>query len=136
MSNILYLTSEEMALAKKKISADLLKKWELKAEHIDAFESADELKKRMKEADFDKFPGVKEFVAHLATQTDMSKISFDKFPEEAVPTLMYVMGASGLSYLIAHTLQEEELDDDGLKNLALITSSRHKILMTNVVLAQ
>ena len=141
MPSLLFLTVDERKEIFERLEAGMKKAWEksVREENIDAYESMEELQKRLSEADLGQFPGVEaaleKAIKQLAEGKKLEDVSLDDFPADAIPSFLYSIGACGTSALLEMILQEKGLSDEDLEGAAALSRARHRILQINAVLA-
>lgn len=141
MDTFFHLTAEERQKIFERVPAKLKSAWEKKVleETIDAYETPEELKRRMETPAFDKYPEAKAFAEKVAKKMEaggsIDDVPFSDFPKEAIPTLLYNLGACGVTALMELAFQQPELDEDVLEDMAALSRARHRILQINAVLA-
>ena len=73
-------------------------------------------------------------VQQLSEGKGIDSVSLDDFPEDAVPSFLYSIGACGTSALIEMILQKKGLTDEDMEGVAALSRARHRILQINTVL--
>ncbi len=126
-----YFTAEEMKLLKTlpKATQDYFK-GRVQPETLDTFETEEELVERMKSASYDKYPEVRQMVGELAKTGDVSAVSFEKMSDGALDTLLFSIGACGMSALIETSLQEN-VDASAADAIVSLSKARHRVLTVN-----
>lgn len=128
MHTLHLLPSEQSAFGKL---PDALKEgWTVEAEKLKSFETAEQLQIRANMADFSKWPAMQALLDGLKKGQAPNMDSLESIPEEAVPELLFTIGASGISGLIGLLLQEIKNDED-LESVAGFSILRHDILEAN-----
>lgn len=141
MSSFLYLTTEEQEEFFANLPQDIQKKWAtlVRDETLDAYETAEELQKRMKESTMlQEHPELQAFFEkmsqQLASGKQVEQLSLDDMPEDAIPAFLYDVGASGVSVFIQMALQSDPQPED-MDGIAALSRARHHILQINTVMA-
>lgn len=129
-----YLVKEEMTL----LSPALKKQWEksLKPEALTAYETPEQIDARMKAVNYSKYPKLqKKIDACLAAMQEgkQTEMSFEDFPEEAISSFLYSIGASGISAYIDLFLSSKKMQgsDAAMQGVAALSRARHRILEKN-----
>ncbi|MFH1444638.1 MAG: hypothetical protein ABIG34_04620 [Candidatus Peregrinibacteria bacterium] len=127
--NTLYLTTEEQKMFQA-LSDELKEGWTVEKEQSTAYETREELEMRQKMSSFDEFPQVASLAKQVTEGSPLEKLSLQDVPQEVLPELCFVIGATGLSVLITSLLKEIQSDEDveGLMGLSLL---RHEMLLSN-----
>lgn len=112
------------------LSDELKEGWTVEEERSTAYETSEELSMRQKMSSFDEFPQVASLAKQVADGSPLEKLSLQDVPQEVLPELCFVIGATGLSVLVATLLKEMKNDEDveGLMGLSLL---RHEMLLSN-----
>lgn len=128
----LYLTNTERQLYDK-LPADLKKAWggEVSEEQGTAWETEEELDARIVTFAEEAAPEVREIARTFRqkiVRKEMDNWSADEIPASLLPTLLFVMGARGLSAMISGALQSS---DFALDVLSALSEARHMLLKNN-----
>lgn len=135
----IYLTKEEKEIFDS-LPAGSKNRWldRVQRETIDAYETPEELERRMIGARYERFPQVRRIVDDMihasAEGKSINDVSVEDFPDEAVPTFLYGIGALGMSAIIKAQLQEVRLNDALLETIGALSRSRHLVLKSNAML--
>ena len=130
MTTEIYVTPTERAIFDS-LPGQLRSGWQVHDEALTKYETDRQLQMRYYLADFTAYPEVK--AAVTAMQQNPGSVGFDtiaEFNPELQEQLYFVLGARGLTVFIARLLQEQ-LDDDALFALSVLTPTRHKLLELN-----
>ncbi len=140
MASLLFLTGEERANIVPALPAEIRSAWEanLREEVIDAYETTEELEKRMAQSQLGKSPAVQALIKdvsdHMAEGKSIENISIAGIPDDLVPDFLYSIGASGVSALLQMMLQSPKLKPKDMESIAALSRARHRILQINAVL--
>ena len=132
----LYLTPAERKLFDR-LSKAVKEQWAGKVEEEKgtAWETEEHLITRLQHLPFSDYPKTKAFAERLllAIQSgaDIESLG-SELPSDALPLLFYMLGARGMSVLVAQFLSETKSNDD-LEDLAALTSARHAMLKSNAL---
>lgn len=132
MANNLYLTVAELKLFKT-LPASLQQSWSenVTEETSDAFETEEELKRRMSKANSE----VKQFTEKLAegmrSPAGPSAALWTNLPEDVLPQFLNAIGACGICMLIEISMKSGKVNADGMKGIAALSIIRHNILLRN-----
>ncbi|MDD5623580.1 MAG: hypothetical protein PHI23_02635 [Candidatus Peribacteraceae bacterium] len=125
----LFLTTEEQK-AFSAVSASLREGWAVSAETQTSYETQEVLEMRAQISPLRRHPKVKELVEKVQAGTPPDKLSLPELSEEDIGEFFFMIGAKGISLLIASLLKEVKTDDD-VRLLANLGEMRHKLLETN-----
>jgi hypothetical protein len=134
---ILYLTATERS-AFDALPTTMRETWSafVQVENGTAYETSQELEERLKTMPLKRFPKVAAYAqrAWLALQSgqDLEPLGHD-LPQESLPVLLHVMGATGISKLIEHLLSDVKVAND-LQAIARFSDVRHMLLKTNDII--
>lgn len=130
----IYLVEEELAL----LTSAAKKNWEkfIKMETFTAYETPAQIDARMRAVSYKKYPAVQNKIdAYIADMKagKQVELSFDDFPEEALSSFLFSIGASGISALIDLYLHDPTVQDhpEIMEGIAALTRARHGILEKN-----
>src|SRR5437870_2282229 len=101
-SALFYIVDEELAL----LPENVRRTWEarLVKETLTAYETPQQIDARMSAVNYKKFPGLQKKIEQYAkdfSAGNASNVSFEDFPEEALGSFLFSIGASGISAYIA-----------------------------------
>ncbi|NOS67267.1 MAG: hypothetical protein HOO67_02785 [Candidatus Peribacteraceae bacterium] len=139
MEPALYLTKVEIQLFKK-LPAKVRAAWDKRVEEetYDAFETPQEILRRLHTVDYSKVKGMEKFLQnadkHFESGGDISTLPFDQIPDAAIPTMFHSIGASGMTAMIGAGLQVKDVNDDDLHGIAAMSAMRRVVLMSNSVM--
>lgn len=129
-----YIVDEELAL----LTPENKKAWagQLKKETLTAYETPEQLDARMKSVNYDKYPELRAQIDAFAREVQSGKmptLSFSNFPEEAIDSFLFSIGASGISAFIDLYLRQKEVVEStgAMEAVAALSRARHKILEKN-----
>lgn len=129
-----YIADEELA----RLSPAAKKAWakRLKKETFTAYETPQQIDARMKAVTYDKFPAFKKKLQQHMDALKAGKpspVTMDDFPQEAMGSFLYSIGASGISFYIDMFLRAPEIQNnaEAMEALAALSRARHKILEKN-----
>jgi hypothetical protein len=139
--DLLFLTVDEREKLFAKLPQTVQDAWQagLRTETIDAYEPPEELQRRMREGTFADRPDVKAMfdalVGMLGKNAAPGDLPMDEFPEDALPSFLYTIGACGTEALIEQLLQAESVTQEDMQGIASLSRARHRLLEINAVLA-
>jgi hypothetical protein len=130
-----YIVDEELAL----LSPAAKQSWSsrIKKEALTAYETPAQIDARMKAVNYRKYPGLQKeidgYVDQFKSGSAPAHITFTNFPEEAIDTFLFSIGASGISALIHVYLSQPILqnDEQTMEAVAALSRARHAILEKN-----
>ncbi len=129
-----YIVDEELAL----LLPATRKAWEnkLKRETITAYETPPQISARMKAVSYKRFPELQEKIDQYVADMQKGKatdFSLEDFPEEAVDSFLYSIGASGISAFIDMYLRSPDAQGNAeiMEAVAALSRARHTILEKN-----
>jgi hypothetical protein len=142
--DLLFLTPGERTHLFSKLPVSVQDAWKdrLREETLESYEPPEELRQRAKESAFSDHPGVKAMFEKMAKHMEEGKpgnpfdaIALDDFPEDAMPSFLFMIGACGTEFFIESLLREPGLTDEDMTNIAALSRARHQMLQMNAVLA-
>lgn len=142
---LLFLTADEREKLFAKLPSALQMHWEknIRPETIDAYETPKELQLRLQESKFAQHPGVKAMFNKMVTHMESGKdgdpfeaVQMEDFPADALPSLLFTIGAAGTEAFIQMLLGDDHLTEDDMESIASLTRARHRMLQLNAVLAR
>ena len=129
-----YIVDEELAL----LPAHIRTKWanRLQKETLTAYETPEQIDARMKSVNYAQYPNLKKKIDLYAGEIKAGRtpeMSFEDFPEEALGSFLYSIGASGISFYIHVYLSDKDLceSEELLEAVAALSRTRHRILEKN-----
>ncbi len=132
----LYLTPAEQKLFQK-LPAELRKGWKVTEETGTAWETDEQMAERVryvrKELETKTQLNLQQMFIKFQTK-GFEALGSDDFPPEALPYVLYLIGAVGLTKLIHDIIQHAESQDDW-SALELCCSARHRLLHSNEVVS-
>lgn len=140
MASMLFLTGEERKEIWPRLPDVIKQEWEsrVREEIIDAYESAEELEKRMAQSQLGKSPAMQALIQDVAQNMvdgkSIQDVSVAGIPDDLVPDFLYSIGACGVSALLQMMLQNPELKAKDMEQVAALSRARHRILQINAVL--
>ncbi|NOS67263.1 MAG: hypothetical protein HOO67_02765 [Candidatus Peribacteraceae bacterium] len=129
----LYLTTAERALYDV-LPASVKSAWNgtVEEEKGTAWESDEELEERIVTFSEEATPELKQFVEKiqqkLKNKENPDDLNFSDIPEKLIPTILFVIGARGLSQMLEGLLRQENV---ALSGAAVFSEARHLLLESN-----
>ncbi len=135
MGNPVHLTADEQKLFEALPAAvKAVFKKRIETEIIDAYETEAELKERLRNASFTSDPRARllaEKVMHkLARSENLDDLSLDELPEQVLSSVLYGMGAVGISAIIELMLADAK-NTETVEAIGLLSRARNKVLRAN-----
>ncbi len=132
--NTFYLAEDELPLLNQALRKGLGKR--VKKEALTAYETAEQIGARMQAASYQKFPAVQKKIDHYKAEIKAGKkvdLSFEDFPEEAIDTFLFSIGASGITFYMAAFMQSPSFAENKelVEAVAALSRARHDILAKN-----
>ena len=132
--NAFYLVDEEIKLLPPAVKKALSKR--IKKELCTAYETPQQIDARMKAVSYKKFPKLQKKIDGYVAEIKAGKkpnMDFSDFPEEAIGTFLFSIGASGISFYIAIFISDPSFgtDKELIEAVAALSRSRHRILEKN-----
>ncbi len=133
MLDTLILTAAERAVYDA-LPATLKADWKVQTESQTAYETDYQLMVRANMAELEPFPALKKIATDIRAgkQPDLTQVG--QIPGEAIPELLFSIGARGITALIGHMLPRATRDED-IRAIAGFTFFRHDILKANAKFA-
>ena len=134
MDTTFYLVDEELAL----LTPASKEKWakDIKKETLTAYETPQQIDARMKAVNYSQYPELQKKIDGYVADIKAGKqpdVSFEDFPEEAMGSFLFSIGASGISFYIDIYLREPatQESDEIMNTIASLSRVRHQILEKN-----
>ena len=134
MDKTFYIVAEELAL----LPPEVKKAWRsrMQKESLTAYETPEQIDARMSSASYEKYPALQQQInGYVAAfkRGESPVVTFTDFPEEAVDTFLFSIGASGISMLIDLYLRQQSVleSPNMMESVAALSRARHKILEKN-----
>ncbi len=129
-----YIVDEELAL----LTPAAKKAWEnrLKKETLTAYETPAQIDARMKAVNYAQYPELQKQIDGYVSAIKAGKapkLEFNNFPEEAVGSFLFSIGASGMSFYIHLYLQDKKTQENAevMEAVAALSRARHTMLQKN-----
>ena len=108
----------------------------IKKETLTAYETPAQIDARMKAVNYSKYPKLKAKIDGYVADIKAGKkpdVSFEDFPEEAIGSFLYSIGASGISFYLHLYLSDKTVyqNNDVMESIAALSRARHRILEKN-----
>lgn len=130
MTTEIYVTPAEQSLVDS-LSPALRIGWNIQPETYDRYETPRQIQMRYFLADLTTYPEVKAVVQKMQTEPEkVSMADFLDFSPQIQENVYFLLGAIGLTQFISLLLQEE-IDDEAMFALSVLTTARHKLLKIN-----
>ena len=137
MAATFYVTPIERKLLGT-LPAELTTSWEghIEEETQTSYETQEQLTERAASVTFDAYPAAKAVADRCAKALEAGEgidaLSLKGFPEEAMPSLLYMIGACGIEALIELSLADaSRLTPKAMEAIAAMSRARHHILADN-----
>ncbi len=137
MDTTLFLTKEEKTLFSQ-FPASVQDAWKgrITEETGSAYETPEQMDARMHAVNYDKYPKAKEIIETIKMSIREGKtpqVSFADFPDGAIDSFLFSLGASGISFLMESMLRmpEQTSTKDGMDGLMVLSCVRHETLESN-----
>ncbi|TSC80693.1 MAG: hypothetical protein G01um101425_347 [Candidatus Peregrinibacteria bacterium Gr01-1014_25] len=129
MDATLLLTTPEQKLFSA-LPENLREGWTVREESTDAFETDEQLHIRAGMAELHRWPALKPLMEQIVQGKELTADQVKDVPEEALPELLFTIGARGIAMLMVALLSQAKTDED-IQAIAAFGHLRHDILETN-----